>query len=58
MGVLERDGMAEHVALDESLRCEQGQGKNILPVQLTTSRIGNHTDRFIPNLIYAMIIHT
>ena len=38
-----RDGTAETVSRDQVLRRELGQGKNIFPVQLTTSRIGNLT---------------
>ena len=40
------------------LRREWGQReKFIFPVQLTTSRIGNHT-RLMPNLLCVMTIHT
>ena len=35
------DGTAEPVSLDQILTREQGEGKFIFPVQLTTSRIGN-----------------
>ena len=38
-----RDGTAEPVQRDQILRHERGQGKNIFPVQLNTSRIGNLT---------------
>ena len=39
MSGLTRDGTAEPVSQDQILRREQGQGKFIFPVQLTTSRI-------------------
>ena len=35
----------------------RGQGKLIFPVQLTTSRIGNHT-RLMPSLLKVMTTHT
>ena len=40
MSRLTRDGTAETVSRDQILRHERGQG---IPVQLTTSRIGNLT---------------
>ena len=40
---LTREGTAEPVSRDQVLRREQGQGKSIFTVQLTTSRIGNLT---------------
>ena len=43
MSTLTRDGTAESVSRDRILRRERGQRKNIFPVQLTTSRIGNLT---------------
>ena len=59
MGGLTLDGTAEPVSRDQILRPERGKGKNILSVQLTTSRIGNHhTDRLMPNLVYVMTLHT
>ena len=50
-----RDGTAEPVSQDQILRREQGQGKNMFLVQLTTSRIGNLT-RLIYTLLYVMTI--
>ena len=43
MCALTRDGTAEAFARDKILRRKRGQGKNIFSVELTTSRIGNHT---------------
>ena len=44
MSRLTRDGTAEPISRDQILRRERGQGNiPILPVQLTTSRIGNLT---------------
>ena len=40
---LARDGTAEPVPGGQTLRREGAQGKNIFPVQLTTNRIGYHT---------------
>ena len=54
---LTRDGMAEPVSRDQILRHARGQGNIVFPVQLTTSRIGNHT-RLIHTLLYVMTIHT
>ena len=57
MSRLTRDGKAEPVSRDQILRHARGQGNIIFPVQLTTSRIGNHT-RLIHTLLYVMTIHT
>ena len=57
MSRLTRDGTAEPVSRDQILRHARGQGNNIFPVQLTTSRIGNLT-RLIHTLLYVMTIHT
>ena len=37
------DGTAENVSLDKILSRERGQRYINVPVQLTTSRVGNHT---------------
>ena len=50
MSRLTLDGTAEPVSRDQILRIERGQGKINFPVQLTTSRIGNHT-----RLIYILL---
>ena len=57
MSGLTRDGTAEPVSRDEILRRERGQGKNIFPVQLTTSIVGNLT-RLIHSLLKVLGIHT
>ena len=57
MSRLTRDGTAEPVSRDQILRHAQGRGNIIVPVQLTTSRIGNLT-RLIHTLLYVMTIHT
>ena len=58
MSRLTRDGTAEPVARDQTLRHVHGdKGIFIFPVQLTTSRIGNLT-RLIHTLLYVMTIHT
>ena len=57
MSRLTRDGTAEPVSRDQTLRQARGHGNTILPVQLTTSRIGNLT-RLIHTLLYLMTIHT
>ena len=55
---LTRDGTAEPVSRDQILRHARGQGNiHFLPVQLTTSRIGNLT-WLIHTLLYVMTIHT
>ena len=56
MSRLTRDGTAEPVSRDQILRRERGQGKNIFPVQLTTSRIGN-LNRSIHILAVCVTIH-
>ena len=43
MSRLTRDGTAEPVSRDQILRRERGQVNVFFPVQLITSRIGNHT---------------
>ena len=44
MSGLARDGTAEPFSRDQILRREQGRGKKTnFPVQLTTSRIRDHT---------------
>ena len=48
---LTRDGTAEPVSRDQILRRNRGQGKNIFPVQLATTRIGNLT-----RLIHTLVI--
>ena len=55
MSRLTRDGTAEPISRDQILRHARGQGNIILPVQLTTSRIGNLT-RLIHTLLYVMTI--
>ena len=58
MSRLTRDGTAEPVSRDQILRhVVRGQGMFILPVQLTTSRIGNLT-LLIRTLLYVMTIQT
>ena len=56
MGRLTRDGTDKLVSGDQILRRERGQGKLIFPLQLTTSKIGNHT-RLIHTLLYGITIH-
>ena len=56
---LARDGTAEPVSRDQILKHEQGQGKNILCVQVTTNRIGNTIyTRSIHTLQKVLAIHT
>ena len=57
MSRLTRDGTAEPVSRDQTLRHARGQGNIFSPVQLITSRIGNLT-RLIHTLLYVMTIHT
>ena len=57
MSRLTRDGTAEPVSRDQILRHARGQGDNLFPVQLITSRIGSLT-RLIHTLLYVMTIHT
>ena len=57
MSRLTRDGTAEPVWRDQSLRHARIQGNIIFHVQLTTSRIGNLT-RLIHTLLYVMTIHS
>ena len=57
MSRLTRDGTAELVSRDEILRREQGQEKNMFPVQLTTNRIDNHTC-LIHSLMKVLTIHS
>ena len=57
MSRLTRDGTPEPVSRDKILRCERGQGNINLPVQLTTSRIGNFT-RSIHTLAICVTLHT
>ena len=57
MSRLTRDGTAEPVSREQTLRHAWGQGNIHFPVQLTTSRIGNLT-RLIHTLLYVMTIHT
>ena len=57
MSRLARDGTAEPVSRDQSLRHAREQEDIIFPVQLTTSRIGNLT-RLIHTLLYVLTIHT
>ena len=57
MSRLTRDGRAEPVSRDQTLRHARRQGNIIFPVQLTTSRIDNFT-RLIHTLLYVMTIHT
>ena len=40
---LARDGTTEPVSQDRILRPKRGQGKNMLPVPLTTGRFGSQT---------------
>ena len=58
MSRLTRDGMAEPVSRDQILRRERGHRENIIfSVQLTTSRIGNHS-QLIHTLLKVLTIHT
>ena len=57
MSRLTWDGTVEPVSRDEILRRERGQEMLILPVQLTTSRIGNLT-RLIHTLAICVTRHT
>ena len=57
MSRLTRDGIAESVSRDQILRCKREQKIFILPVQLTTSRIGNLI-RLIHTLLSVRTIHT
>ena len=43
MNGLTRDGRAGPVSRDQIIRRVRGRGNVFFPVQLTTSRIGNHT---------------
>ena len=52
-----RDGTTEPVSRDQILRRGRRQGNSILPLELTTSWIGNHT-RLVPNLLHVMTTHT
>ena len=54
MSRLTRDGTTEPVSRNQILRRER---KQHFPVQLTTSRIGNHA-RLILTLLYMMTMHT
>ena len=56
MSRLTRDGTAEPVTRDQIIRHERGQTKK-KTVQLTSSRIGNHT-RLNYTLLKAMTVHT
>ena len=57
MSRLTRDGTAEPVSRDQILSTYGDRGISILPVQLTTSRIGSLT-RLTHTLLYVMTIHT
>ena len=57
MSGLTRDVTAEPYPRVQTLRRKQGQGNLTFPVQLTTSRIGNHT-RLMPTLLKVMTTHT
>ena len=57
MSRLTRDGTAEPVSRDQILRRERGQGNDMFPIQLTTSRIGNLT-RLIYTPAMCVTIHT
>ena len=56
MSGLAQNGTAEPVSRDQTLRREREQRKNNVPVQLTTSRIGNNT-RLIHTLLKALTMH-
>ena len=56
MSGLTRDGTVEPASRDQFLRLERGYVKHYFPVQLTTSRIGNHT-RSIHTLIKVLAIY-
>ena len=56
MSRLTRDGTAEPVSRDQIIRRERGQGNIKIPVQVTTSRIGNLTWLLLL-LLYVMAIH-
>ena len=58
MSRLTRDGTAEPVSRDQTLRRERGQGNINFPVQLATSRIGNLTRLILLFLLYVMTVHT
>ena len=45
-----QDGTVEPISRKQFLRREREQGKNIFSVQLTTSRVGNHT-----RLVHALL---
>ena len=57
MSRLTRDGTAEPVSRDQFSGANGDREIFIFPVQLTTSRIGNHT-RLIHTLLYVMTIQT
>ena len=57
MSGLTRDGTVEPASRDQFLRLERGYGKHYFPVQLTTSRVGNHT-RSIHTLLKVLAIYT
>ena len=59
MSGLMRDGTTEPVSRNLFFRRERGQETYIfLPVQLTTSRIGNPTYLTLDSLPYVMTLHT
>ena len=57
MSGLTRDGTAKPGSRDQILRRERGQVKIMLPVQLTTRRIGNNP-RLIHTLLKGLTRHT
>jgi len=52
-----RNGTAEPNSPDQTLRREREKENPVFPVQLTTNRIGNHT-QLMPSLLKVMTTHT
>ena len=52
-----RDAAEPTASRDQILKRERGQGKNMFPNRLTTSRIGDLT-RLVSNLLHVMAMHT
>ena len=57
MSVLTWDGTANPVLREQMFRRERGQEKKHFPVQLTTSKIGNHT-RLMLSLLNVLTMYT
>ena len=58
MSGLVRDGTAEPLPRDQTLRREPREEKIVFPVQLTTRRIGNHPYPVDPYLLKVFMILT